>query len=142
MRRGDVRVALLVALLDGPGHGYELIQALETKTEGRWRPSPGSVYPALHMLAEEGLITATEENGKRTFTITDTGRAEAEARTAESGLPWDETPSAHGDLRLAVRDLHLAAKQVGITGTPEAVAQAITIVTDARKALYRVLADT
>ena len=53
MRRGDVRSALLIALLDGPGHGYELIQALETKTDGRWRPSPGSVYPTLQMLADE-----------------------------------------------------------------------------------------
>lgn len=57
MRRGDVRIALLVALLDGPAHGYELIQRLEAKTEGRWKPSPGSVYPQLQMLADEDLLS-------------------------------------------------------------------------------------
>src|SRR4029079_9174004 len=89
MRRGDVRSALLIALLDGPGHGYELIQALEAKTDGRWRPSPGSVYPSLQLLADEGLVTAVDDHGKRVFSLTDEGRTEAEARVASGGNPWD-----------------------------------------------------
>ena len=141
MRRGDVRVALLIALLDGPGHGYELIQTLETKAAGRWRPSPGSVYPALHLLSDQGFITSTEQDGKRVFEITESGRAEADRLVAAQGYPWEESRSEHGDLRIAVRDLHLAAKQVGITGSPEAVVQATSIVTEARKALYRLLAE-
>lgn len=141
MRRGDVRMALLIALLDHPAHGYELIQAIESKAEGRWRPSPGAVYPALQLLVDQGLITSAEHDGKRVFEITDAGRTEAEERVATHGNPWDEAKSDHGDLRLAVRDLHLAAKQVGITGSPEAVTKAITIVTDARKSLYRLLAE-
>lgn len=142
MRRGDVRFALLIALLDGPGHGYELIQNLEEKTGGRWRPSPGSVYPALSLLNDEGLVTSTERDGKRIFEITDAGRAEAQERIDRGGFPWDETNGGHGDLRTAVRDLHLAAKQVGVTGSPEAVQQAAAILDDARKALYRLLAES
>ena len=140
MRRGDVRVALLIALLDGPGHGYELIQALEAKADGRWRPSPGSVYPALQLLADQGLVTSAEQDGKRVFAITEAGRNEANERIASQGYPWDESRSEHGDLRTAVRDLHFAAKQVGMTGSPESVSQATGIVTEARKALYRLLA--
>jgi DNA-binding PadR family transcriptional regulator len=142
MRRGDVRIALLIALLDGPGHGYELIQALETKAEGRWRPSPGSVYPALHLLADQGLITSTEQDGKRVFEITDAGRIEAQERISTQGLPWEESRSEHGDLRQAVHEMHMAAKQVGMTGSPETVTQAIGIVTGARKALYLLLAES
>jgi len=141
MRRGDVRIALLIALLDRPAHGYELIQAIEAKAGGRWRPSPGAVYPALQLLVDQGLITSAEHDGKRVFEITDAGRTEADERIATHGYPWDESKSEHGDLRLAVRDLHLAAKQVGITGSPEAVTQAVAIVTEERKALYRLLAE-
>lgn len=141
MRRGDVRLALLIALLDRPAHGYELIQSIEDKAEGRWRPSPGAVYPALQLLVDQELITSSEHDGKRVFELTDAGRTEATERVATHGYPWDDSKSEHGDLRLAVRDLHLAAKQVGMTGTPEMVAQAVAIVSDARKSLYRLLAE-
>ena len=144
MRRGDVRSALLIALLDGPGHGYELIQLLEAKTEGRWRPSPGSVYPSLQMLADEGLVTSTERDGKRVFEISDAGRQQAEERIANEGYPWDAMDRGrdeHGKLRAAMRDLHSAARQVGATGSAEVVERATEIVTQARKDLYRLLAE-
>jgi len=145
MRRGDVRLALLIALLDGPGHGYELMQALESKTEGRWRPSPGSVYPSLQMLADEDLVTSTERDGKRIFEITDAGREHANERVASSGYPWetmDRGRDDQGGLRVAVRDLHVAAKQLGLSGSPEAVEKATEIVTRARKDLYLLLAES
>jgi DNA-binding PadR family transcriptional regulator len=145
MRRGDVRTALLIALLDGPGHGYELIQALERKTGGRWRPSPGSVYPSLQMLTDEGLVTSSERDGKRTFELTAAGSEQATERVATEGYPWeamDDGGTEHGDLRRAVRDLHLAAKQVGMTGSAEALQQATEIVTQARKELYRLLSES
>jgi DNA-binding PadR family transcriptional regulator len=144
MRRGDVRSALLIALLDGPGHGYELIQVLEAKTGGRWKPSPGSVYPSLQLLADEGLVTSTERDGKRVFELTDEGRAQAEERVAEEGYPWDEMDrglGGVGQLRLAMRDLHLAAKQFGPTASPEAVERATEILMQARRDLYRLLAE-
>ncbi len=145
MRRGDVRNALLIALLDGPGHGYELIQALETKTDGRWRPSPGSVYPSLQLLADEDLVRSTEVDGKRTFELTDAGRTHAEEHLASHGNPWDAMDrgrTERGDLRTAVRDLVQAAKQVGFTGSPETVQQATDLVQQARKDLYRLLAES
>jgi DNA-binding PadR family transcriptional regulator len=145
MRRGDVRSALLIALLEGPGHGYELIQVLEAKTDGRWRPSPGSVYPSLQLLADEGLVTSSERDGKRTFELTAEGRSRAETKVEADGYPWDAMDRGgrgeHGELRAAVRDLHHAARQVGITGPPDAVEKAVGIVTQARKDLYRLLAE-
>lgn len=147
MRRGDVRSALLIALLDGPAHGYELIQRLEARTDGRWRPSPGSVYPVLQQLADEGLVTATDNDGRRTSTLTDAGRTEAEQRLAGGGAPWDNLDrdgggGEHGALRVALRDLHVAAKQVAQTGTPEVVAQTTEVLTEARRSLYRLLAES
>jgi DNA-binding PadR family transcriptional regulator len=143
MRRGDVRSALLIALLDGPAHGYELIQALESKTDGRWKPSPGSVYPSLQLLADEGLVTSSEQDGKRVFQITDAGREKANEWIAEKGYPWeamDRGRPEHAELRAAVRDLHFAVRQVGLTGSAEAVQRTTEILTHARKELYRLLA--
>jgi DNA-binding PadR family transcriptional regulator len=144
MRRGDVRSALLIALLDGPGHGYELIQVLETKTDGRWRPSPGSVYPLLQLLADEGLVTSIERDGKRVFELTEAGRSHADEHIASQGYPWDamDRGGEHGGLRVALRDLHHAAKQVGLTGPPQAVERATEILNQARKDLYRLLAES
>lgn len=143
MGRGEVRPALLIALQDGPAHGYELITLLDERTGGRWRPSPGSVYPTLQLLADEGLVTETEREGRRIYELTDAGRAEAERHIAEHGYPWDAMGEggSHSAYRTALRDLHHAARQVAMSGSPETVAQATTIVTQARKDLYRLLAD-
>src|SRR5262245_50022324 len=78
VRRGEVRTHILAALRDKPMHGYEVIQELEAQSEGRWRPSAGSVYPTLQQLADEGLVTSEEVDGRRTYTLTDAGRKEAE----------------------------------------------------------------
>jgi DNA-binding PadR family transcriptional regulator len=142
MRRGDVRAAVLIALLDGPAHGYELIQALEEKTGGQWRPSPGSVYPLLQLLTDEDLVTATDQDGKRTFALTDAGRAEAEERLAADGLPWEEMERGdRGSLRSALHDFVVAMKMVERAGSPEVVDRATGIITQARKDLYQLLAE-
>src|SRR5262245_6444272 len=86
--RGNVRTAVLALLLERPMHGYEMIQELDTRTGGIWRPSPGSVYPTLQLLEDEGLIVSEETDGRRRFTLTDQGRAEA-SRAAENA-PWAE----------------------------------------------------
>src|SRR5579864_6524404 len=85
MRRGDIRTALLGALEEGPAHGYELIGRLEQKSGGMWRPSPGSVYPTLQMFEDEGLVRSEERDGKRTYELTDAGRAEAGERRERAG---------------------------------------------------------
>lgn len=145
MRRGDIRTALLAVLRDGPGHGYELIQRLEEKSDGAWRPSPGSVYPTLQMLDDEGFVTATERDGKRTFELTDAGRAEAEARIDEAGAPpWELAgrggrPS--GEVREAFGHLALAIKQISSAGTDDQRERAVGVLKDARKQLYAILAE-
>src|ERR1035438_9088181 len=106
LRRGDVRPMLLMALLDGPAHGYEVIRRLEERSGGQWRPSPGSVYPALQLLEEEGTLSGHDDGGKKVYKLTETGRALAEQVAARRpAVPWDteEGPagSARGDLRSA-----------------------------------------
>jgi DNA-binding PadR family transcriptional regulator len=144
MRRGDIRTALLVSLSEHPGHGYEVIQTIEAKSEGAWKPSPGSVYPTLQLLEDEGLLRSEERDGKRIYEITDEGRAEADARTAEAGgAPWDlaRAGGRHGELRQAMAQLHLATKQVALVGDAELAERATAVVKDARKQLYQLLAD-
>ena len=107
MRRGDIRTALLAILAEEPGHGYDVIQRLEEKTSGAWRPSPGSVYPTLQLLEDEGLVRSVEHDGKRVYEITDQGRAEATRRIEEAGgTPWEiagrnDTRSASSATRCA-----------------------------------------
>src|SRR5215218_10776255 len=87
VRRGDVRSAILALLDDKPMHGYEMIQELDERTGGRWRPSAGSIYPTLQLLEDEGLVSVEEIDGKRVFSLTDAGREEVPP-TAEGGRPW------------------------------------------------------
>lgn len=145
-RRGDIRVALLAALADGPAHGYELIQRLEARTGGRWKPSPGSVYPTLQMLEEGGLATSAQQGDKKVYTITEAGQAELQERMSDAGgpPPWldGEMAGSHGELRKAVAQLAMAARQVGIGGDEAQVAAATTILTDARRKLYQLLAES
>ena len=93
MRRGDIRTALLTALEDGPAHGYEVINRLEEKSGGMWRPSPGSVYPTLQLFEDEGLVRSEERDGKRVYELTDAGRAQATERAERMGAePWNAGP--------------------------------------------------
>jgi len=141
-RRGDVRAAILALLTERPMHGYEIIGELEQRTEGAWRPSPGSVYPTLQMMEEEGLLAAEEAEGKRRFGLTDTGRAEAEGR--EGPTPWEALLADRGDEAVDLREsltttMH-AVKQVFRIGTPAQQARAAEILSDTRRRLYEVLA--
>ena len=143
-RRGDIRTALLAVLSEGPGHGYEIMQRIEDKSGGAWRPSPGSVYPSLQLLEDEGLVRATDRDGKRIYEITDTGRAEAERRIEESGgAPWADAGRGTGVGRLfgALRQVALAARQVARAGTPAQVDQAAEIMEDTRRRLYQLLIE-
>jgi DNA-binding PadR family transcriptional regulator len=138
--------ALLSALSDGPGHGYELIQRIEERTDGRWKPSPGSVYPTLQMLDDGGSVKATQQDDKRVYEITEAGQAELAARTAEvGGQPWmrdTEAGSTHGSFRHALGRMVMASKQVAMAGNPEMVEQATEIIDEARRKLYRLLSES
>jgi DNA-binding PadR family transcriptional regulator len=144
-RRGDVRLALLLLLGEEPRNGYQLMQTIEERSDGRWRPSPGSVYPTLQQLQDEGLVTVSEEDGRRTFSLTDAGRAEVERASAGRRAPWedmaDEADDAAGGLKSLVGQLIAATIQVATAGTHDQVAEAEKVLTDARRAMYRLLAE-
>ena len=84
--RGDVRAAVLALLDEEPMHGYQMIQELGERSGGAWTPSPGSIYPALQLLQDEGLVTAAETDGKRVFSLTEAGREQA-AKRGDGPLP-------------------------------------------------------
>jgi len=140
-RRGDIRLVLLAALLDGSAHGYELMGRLEEASGGTWRPSPGSVYPTLQLLEDEGLVRSVQEGDRRVYELTDAGREQAdpEALTVLSG----DRRGMGGPrtLRDAMRSLLLAAKQVAVAGDDDQLERATAIVQDARQQLYRMLGE-
>ncbi|MDX6314577.1 MAG: hypothetical protein QOF84_7434 [Streptomyces sp.] len=142
-RRGDVRASILALLKDQPRHGYEIIQEIAERSGGAWKPSPGSVYPTLQLLEDEGLISSASEGGKKLFTLTEAGRAEADAgpeapwEEAGRGVDWD---SLH-EIRKAGGGLVDAFRQVWATGTPQQRDKALAVVNEARKKLYLILAD-
>jgi DNA-binding PadR family transcriptional regulator len=144
-KRGDVRAAALALLAEEPMNGYQIIQAISERSDGVWRPSPGSVYPALQQLEDEGLIRAqADEGGRRAYQLTDEGHSYVDAHPDEIRAPWDAVAGSVGDTALQMRSLvgqvGMAAFQVVSAGTDSQVAQARTVLTDARKALYRLLA--
>jgi DNA-binding PadR family transcriptional regulator len=140
VRRGEIRPLILGVLLEKPMHGYEVIQELEAQSGGRWRPSAGSVYPTLQQLADEGLVTSVEVDGRRTYTLTDEGRTAAASSTARS--PWAETDDdREPDVRQLALQLAQAAIQVHRMGSPHARREANRILVDVRRQMYRLLAD-
>jgi DNA-binding PadR family transcriptional regulator len=138
--KGNVRGLLLAALLEDPAHGYELMRRLEEQAEGRWRPSPGSVYPLLQLLEDEGLVRGSDDAGRKVYELTPEGRAQADDSRLRDLAAGAAAP-AHLDLRAEVQRLHSAARQVGMAGDTAQVEQAVTIVRTARQALYRLLAE-
>lgn len=142
MGRGDVRAAVLVLLAEQPMHGYQIIREIEERSGGSWKPSAGSVYPTLQLLADEGLVRAEESNGRKTYVMTDAGREEA----ARASVPWESSSDgserpAFTALPKAGLELAQAAAQVGRTGTPEQVQQAVAVLDEARRRLYAILAQ-
>jgi DNA-binding PadR family transcriptional regulator len=141
--RGDVRAAILALLAERPMHGYEMIQELESRTGGVWRPSPGSVYPTLQLLEDEGLIAGEEGEGRRRFTLTDAGRTEAERQIQRA--PWEEVTAgvapAAWNLRDAIAQTAQAAWSVGSAGSEAQQARALEVLNDARRRLYAILAE-
>jgi DNA-binding PadR family transcriptional regulator len=143
-RRGDVRAAALLLLAEAPRNGYQLMQEIEQRSGGVWRPSPGSVYPALAQLEDEGLVRAEADGGGRTFALTDAGRAYVEDRRADLAAPWDEmTGSVDEDvasLFAEMRQVTMAAAQIAHIGTRAQVGEARTLLEKARRGLYAILA--
>jgi DNA-binding PadR family transcriptional regulator len=134
---------VLALLAERPMHGYEMITELETRTGGVWRPSPGSIYPTLQLLEDEGLIISEESGGRKRFTLTEAGQAEA--TSAGEPAPWehvgDETVENWHDIKDAAFGAMNALRQVMMTGTDEQRQRAVEVIVDAKRKLYAILAD-
>jgi DNA-binding PadR family transcriptional regulator len=142
-KRGDVRAAILTLLTERPMHGYEMIQEIAERSKDLWKPSPGSVYPTLQLLVDEGLIVAGESDGsKKLFELTDDGRTAAEKiETA----PWDEIAEGADpgqvNLRTALGQLFGAVRQAAQAGTAEQQQRIVDIVNNARREIYQILGE-
>src|SRR6266581_6845701 len=151
VRRGDVRAAILDLLGEGreeaqPWNGYQIIQEIGARTQGVWRPSAGSVYPALQQLEDEALIRAETagDDRRRMYTLTEEGRAYVEEHGDELRASWDAVTGSvdAADVQLweTVRQVAVAVTQVAQAGSAAQVQQAAKILADTRRALYRILA--
>jgi DNA-binding PadR family transcriptional regulator len=140
-----VRYAILALLEERPMHGYEMMQELADRTQGLWRPSPGSLYPALQLLEDQGLVRSESADGRRQFTLTDEGRSELKARPNASA-PWESMvhDADQGDmaLRSALHHVAIAVHQVSEAGTPEQKERADALLKELRRQMYLLLAET
>lgn len=144
-RRGDIRAALLTLLAERSMNGYEMIGELESRTHGVWRPSPGSIYPTLQALEDEGLIRSNETGGKRSFELTEAGQ-QAQLAVSEGGrAPWEAMNAETSDADLTLRDVlshvMMATRQVADAGTEAHKAKAAEVLVETRRQLYAILAE-
>lgn len=143
--RGDIRAAVLALLAEQPRHGYEIIQEIAERSGGAWRPSPGSVYPTISQLEDEGLALVEKTDGRRVVSLTEAGTAWVAEHQAELDAVWEqvdaEADTEAGELWEQLGQLHAAAQQVMAAGSPEQVTAATAALTEARKTIYRLLAE-
>src|SRR6185369_3535777 len=144
-RRGDIRHAILALLAEQPRNGYQIMQELEQRSRGMWRPSPGAVYPALQQLEDERLVAVDVSGSGRVFTLTALGHKEATAHGRGGEAPWESVSEAAGsdipDMFQLLRQVGAAALQVVQAGSASQISEARRILAQARKALYQLLAD-
>lgn len=147
-RRGDIKYALLALLAEQPRHGYELIKELEQRYAGFYRPSPGSVYPTLQLLEDEGSVTGEPINGKRVYTITDAGRRLLEEWQQQNNHPDPRRggarpgpgPELEG-LRQSMMALMTTVMQAARHGSPEQRRAVLERLDATRRDVYRILAQ-
>jgi DNA-binding PadR family transcriptional regulator len=143
--RGDIRLAVLALVAEQPRHGYEIIQEIADRTGGAWRPSPGSVYPTLSQLEDEGLVRVESAEGRRVVHLTESGTTYVEEHRAELDGVWASVGQDGDDDRTALWEqlsqLHAATHQVMSAGTAEQITAAGTALAEARKTIYRLLAE-
>ena len=141
--RGEVRAAILLLLSEEPMHGYQIMQELAERSGDMWRPSPGSIYPTLQQLTDEGLVTAEDSEGKKVYHLTDAGKVKVEESDAPP--PWARFDTDDMSGLFEIKDLAIqvgaAVMQVATAGSDEQLAEAMEILADTRSRLYQLLAD-
>jgi len=144
-RRGDIRAAILALLAEQPRNGYQIMQELEQRSSGMWRPSSGSVYPTFQQLEDEGLVSLVASGSGRNYQLTDKGQAYVKAHPDEVTAPWESmggnAREQMGEFRELIVEVASAARQVIGSGSASQVASAKKVLNDARRALYRILAE-
>jgi DNA-binding transcriptional ArsR family regulator len=140
--RGDIRAAILALLAEQPMHGYQIMRELSDRSGGAWRISPGSVYPTLSQLEDEELVHAEQQGGKRVFSLTESGQAEA---AGGPSTPWQDVgsdvPPALVELRDLMYQVRAATRQVVHAGSEKQVADAAALLRETRRKLYQLLAE-
>jgi DNA-binding PadR family transcriptional regulator len=143
-RRGDIRAAVLALLAERPMHGYEMIKELEDRTGGAWVPSAGSIYPALQLLEDEGLIKGTESEGRRRFELTEDGRKEQESR--QDVAPWEAVTAGYDpeflQLRRSMLQLRASASQAVQAADSDQLQRIRELLDDTRRKIYGILAES
>jgi DNA-binding PadR family transcriptional regulator len=138
-------MAALMLLADEPRNGYQIMQELEERSEGLWRPSPGSIYPALAQLEDEGLVRQGETDGRKLFQLTDAGRAVVNERPQDARAPWEQMRCGVSDqmveLGSLMKEVAYAFTQVMRVGGEQQISEAKTVLAETRRALYRILAE-
>ena len=144
-RRGDIRTAALLLLAEEPRNGYQIMQEVEERSQGAWRPSPGSVYPALAQLEDEGLIRAQETDGRKLLHLTDAGRERLAERGADKPAPWEQmsgdVSEQTAQLARLIREVAAAFTQIIRSGSDAQISAAREVLTTTRRELYRILGD-
>jgi DNA-binding PadR family transcriptional regulator len=145
VKRGDVRAAALSLLAEGPRNGYQIIQEIAERSGGLWKPSPGSVYPALQQLEDEGLIQAGQTGGRKVYQLTDEGQAYVEGHADELAAPWAAVAETLDDGAVEVHallgQLHMAVGQATQAATPAQINEVRKVLGNARRAIYAILAE-
>jgi DNA-binding PadR family transcriptional regulator len=150
---GELRLALLSLLKDGPKHGYELMKTLEARSGGTYKASAGAVYPTLQQLEDEGLVTSVQQEGKRVYQITDAGTQELEKNTSTVTEMWERAggwgwgdwnastgPHIAGVAGPAMHVMKSAAKAASRCGNnPDQMAKVFEILDRARRDLDSII---
>jgi DNA-binding PadR family transcriptional regulator len=143
-RRGDVRAAILAVLFEQPMNGYQLIQEIASRSGGTWKPSPGSIYPTLQQLEDEGLVTTVIDAGRRVFTLTEQGQIYVDEHPEEVEAPWQglgEPGEDASEVKPLIGQVAAAVWQIMAVGTPDQQAKGREALVELRRKLYAILSE-
>ncbi len=145
-RRGDVRAAILAVLAERPMNGYQIIQEIAERSEGVWKPSPGSIYPTLQQLEDEDLVRADDQSGRKVYHLTTEGEQYVASHPDEVSAPWESMTASSADddvngLRPLIGQAAAALWQILATGSADQQARAREVLSDTRRKLYGILAE-